>query len=70
MTTFQPSDPDALRAAVARALRAMCAALADTVGPSQWGLTSSSSDLRREAKEALDYLFQVSPLPSSFPSHT
>ena len=59
ISTFQPSDPDALKAALARALRALSAAGAETVGPSQWGLSSHSSDLRREAKAALDYLFQV-----------
>ena len=60
ISTFQPSDPDALKAALARALRALSAAVAETVGPSQWGLASHSSDLRREAKAALDYAFQVS----------
>ena len=59
ISTFQPSDSTVLKAALTRALRALAAAVADVVGPSQWGLASSVSDLRPEAKVALDDLFQV-----------
>lgn len=59
ISTFPPSESAALKAALARALRAVAAAIADVVGPSQWGLATSVSDLRAEAKAALDYLFQV-----------
>lgn len=60
VSTFQPSDSVPLKAALTRALRALAAAIADTVGPSQWGITPTVSDLRPEAKAALDNFFQVS----------
>lgn len=53
------SDAHTLRAALTRALRALSAALADIVGPSQWGLRPDSSILRNDAAIALDVLFQV-----------
>ena len=59
ISTLQPTDSVALKAALTRALRALAAAIAETVGPSQWGLSPSTSVLRREAKEALEYFFQV-----------
>lgn len=59
VSTFQPSDRPVLKAALTRALRALAAAIADAVGPSQWGLSPTVSDVRAEAKVALDYLFQV-----------
>ncbi|KAI0362524.1 ARM repeat-containing protein [Trametes cingulata] len=62
VSTFQPSDKPALRAALTRALRALAAAIADAVGPSQWGLSAGVPDVRPEAKVALDYLFQVEVL--------
>ncbi|KAI0373038.1 ARM repeat-containing protein [Pilatotrama ljubarskyi] len=58
ISTFQPSDKSTLRSAVTRALRALAAAIADAVGPSQWGLSVGVPDVRSEAKVALDYLFQ------------
>ncbi|RPD80440.1 ARM repeat-containing protein [Lentinus tigrinus ALCF2SS1-7] len=58
VSTFKPSDSVPLKAALTRALRALAAAIADTVGPSQWGLSPTVSDLRPEAKAALDNLFQ------------
>ncbi|KAI0723864.1 ARM repeat-containing protein [Cerioporus squamosus] len=58
VSTFQPTDSIPLKAAITRALRALAAAIADTVGPSQWGLSPAVSDLRPEAKAALDYFFQ------------
>ena len=60
VSTFQPSDSVPLKAALTRALRALAAAIADTVGPSQWGISPAVSDLRPEAKAALDNFFQVS----------
>ena len=57
---FQPTDPEPVKAALTRALRALTTAVAEAVGPSQWGLPPAASDLRREAKAALDYAFQVS----------
>ncbi|KAI0636599.1 ARM repeat-containing protein [Trametes polyzona] len=67
ISMFQPSDPLALKAALTRALRALAAAVADAVGPSQWGLTPTVSDLRPEAKVALDYLFQPEVLDVYIP---
>lgn len=60
VSRFQPADGTPLRAAITRALRALAAAIAEVVGPSQWGISSTVSDLRPEAKVALEYLFQVS----------
>ncbi|KZT09593.1 ARM repeat-containing protein [Laetiporus sulphureus 93-53] len=59
IASFRPPDSPKLRAAFARALRALAASIADAVGPSQWGLHTASSEVRNEAKVALDYLFQV-----------
>lgn len=56
---FQSKDSTSLKAAFARALRALAVAISEAVGPSQWGLQSGQSDVRYEASEALDYLFQV-----------
>ncbi|TBU35602.1 ARM repeat-containing protein [Dichomitus squalens] len=67
ISTLQPKDSVALKAALARALRALAIAVADAVGPSQWGLASSVSDLRVEAKVALDYLFQPEVLDVYIP---
>ncbi|TFK94820.1 ARM repeat-containing protein [Polyporus arcularius HHB13444] len=58
VSTFQPTDSVSLKAAITRALRAIATAIADAVGPSQWGLSPSVSDIRPEAKAALDYVFQ------------
>jgi armadillo repeat-containing protein 8 len=59
MSRFGPSEPTATKAAFARALRAIAAACAELVGPSQWGLKDDSSPVREEAKLALEYFFQV-----------
>jgi hypothetical protein len=59
ISRFDPSEPTATKAAFARALRAIAAACAELVGPSQWGLRDDSSPVREEAKLALDYFFQV-----------
>jgi hypothetical protein len=73
ISRFDPSEPTATKAAFARALRAIAAACAELVGPSQWGLRDDSSPVREEAKLALDYFFQVNhAAPSSlliFTSH-
>ena len=59
ISRFDPSEPTATKAAFARALRAIAAACAELVGPSQWGLRDDSSPVREEAKLVLDYFFQV-----------
>ena len=59
ISSFDPSESIATKAAFARALRAIAAACAELVGPSQWGLRDDSSPVREEAKLALDYFFQV-----------
>lgn len=59
ISLFQPSDSPKLKSAFARALRALAVAIAEVVGPPQWGLHDNSPDIRTEAKAALDYLFQV-----------
>lgn len=59
ISRFGPSEPVPTKAAFARALRAIAAACAELVGPSQWGLGNDSSPVRDDAKLALEYLFQV-----------
>ena len=59
ISNFRPNDSMALKAAFARALRALAVAISDAVGPSVWGLRSGKSDVRYEAMTALDCLFQV-----------
>lgn len=60
ISVFQPAESPRLKAAFARALRALAVAVADAVGPSQWGLRNDAPpDVRNEARMALDYLFQV-----------
>lgn len=67
---FNPTTSPTLKAAFARALRAVGVAVAECVGPSLWGLRADGDhnrdggkeyDVRYEAGEALDYLFQVRP---------
>ncbi|KAH9852704.1 ARM repeat-containing protein [Lenzites betulinus] len=67
ISTFQPSDPPVLRSALTRAVRALAAAIADAVGPPQWGLAPTVSDVRAEAKIALDFLFQPEVLDVYMP---
>ncbi|KAL1745062.1 armadillo-type protein [Schizophyllum fasciatum] len=59
---FRPDEPTRLRAAFARALRALGVAIADIVGPAIWGLRPEVPEIREEAKEALNMLFQESAL--------
>jgi hypothetical protein len=59
ISNFQPTDSTTLKAAFARALRALTVAISETVGPSQWGLRPDTSDVQYEAKAAQSYLFQV-----------
>ncbi|KAH8106958.1 ARM repeat-containing protein [Cristinia sonorae] len=67
VSRFQPTDSPALRSAIARALRALVVAIADAVGPEQWGLRSRQSDMRDECGVALDYLFEVEALDVYLP---
>ena len=62
ISRFDPSEPTSIKAAFARALRAIAVACAELVGPSQWGLRDDSSPVREDAKIALDYFFQVTTL--------
>jgi len=59
ISRLDPSESTAVKAAFARALRAMAVACAELVGPSQWGLRDDSSPVREDAKLALEYFFQV-----------
>lgn len=59
ISKLTPAEPVALRAAFARGLRALAIAIADTVGPSQWGLREERSAIKSDAEAALDYLFEV-----------
>ena len=66
ISRFGPSEPVPTKAAFARALRAIAAACAELVGPSQWGLGNESSPVRDDAKLALEYFFQVRIPADSF----
>lgn len=61
ISKFRPNESTTLRAAFSRALRAISVAIADTVGPSQWGLglREHPEEVRNEARMALDFLFEV-----------
>lgn len=65
IANFQPSDTPALRAAFARALRALAVAVADAVGPPMGGLQTHPSEARDEATVALNNLFEVLCAPLS-----
>ncbi|THH31110.1 hypothetical protein EUX98_g3068 [Antrodiella citrinella] len=67
ISLFQPTDPPALRSALTRALRALAAAIADAVGPEQWGLRTRPSEIRDECSVALDSLFEVEALDIYLP---
>ncbi|KAF7292705.1 hypothetical protein MIND_01168700 [Mycena indigotica] len=61
-------DGPAVRAAFTRGLRALTSALADTVGPSQWGLMEErTAGLRNLAEGALDLVFQTESLDVILP---
>ena len=61
ISNFRPNEPSRLRAAFARALRALGVAIADIVGPALWGLRPDDSEIKDSAKDALGLLFQVRP---------
>lgn len=69
ISTFRPNESNTLRAAFSRALRAISVAIAETVGPSQWGigLQEHPEDVQNEARMALDFLFEVWSLHSDSP---
>jgi hypothetical protein len=58
-TPRNPPLPTSTKAAFSRALRAIAAACAELVGPSQWGVKDDSSPVREDANLPLDYFFQV-----------
>ena len=65
ISRFGPAESPTTKAAFARALRAIAAASAELVGPSQWGLRNDLSPVREDAKHALEYFFQVITLHPS-----
>ncbi|CAL1705500.1 unnamed protein product [Somion occarium] len=67
ISNLQPTDQPALKAAFARALKALGSALADVVGPSQMGIHDYPVDLQEDARNALDYLFEVEVLDIYLP---
>ncbi|KAI0045366.1 ARM repeat-containing protein [Auriscalpium vulgare] len=67
ISRFEPTEPPQVKAAFARALRALAAAAAELVGPTQWGLRDDSSPVRDDAKLALDYFFQLEVLDIFLP---
>ncbi|KAI9446024.1 ARM repeat-containing protein [Lactarius indigo] len=67
ISRFGPSEPVPIKAAFARALRAIAAACAELVGPSQWGLGNDSSPVRDDAKLALEYFFRLEVLDLYLP---
>jgi hypothetical protein len=69
LSNFNPEESITFKAAFARGLRVLAVAFAECVGPSQWGLKPESSQVRHEAKFALETLFKVSLNPDRF-NHT
>lgn len=69
ISRLEPTDSLLLRAAFARALRAVTVSIADVVGPSQWGLSPDySNDLvQNDAKRALDVIFHTDSLDIYLP---
>lgn len=59
LSNFAPGESIAFKAAFTRGLRVLAVAFAECVGPSQWGLKPESSQVRHEAKFALETLFKV-----------
>ncbi|KAJ7841193.1 ARM repeat-containing protein [Mycena olivaceomarginata] len=59
ISKFEPDDTPALRSAFAP--------VAETVGPSQWGLREERVAIKNEAEAALDYLFQAESLDLYLP---
>ncbi|KAJ7506146.1 ARM repeat-containing protein [Mycena galericulata] len=67
ISKFTVDDSAALRSAFARGLRALAIAIADTVGPSQWGLREERSAIKSDAEAALDYLFETDSIDLYLP---
>ncbi|KAJ6617124.1 armadillo-type protein [Mycena sp. CBHHK59/15] len=67
ISKFGPEDEVPLRSAFARGLRALAIAIAETVGPSQWGLREDKSAIKNDAEAASDYLFQTESLDLYLP---
>ncbi|KAJ7743916.1 armadillo-type protein [Mycena maculata] len=67
ISKFTPDDTAPLRSAFARGLRALAIAIADTVGPSQWGLREERSAIKNDAEAALDYLFETDSIDLYLP---
>ncbi|KAJ2929905.1 hypothetical protein H1R20_g7191, partial [Candolleomyces eurysporus] len=68
LSRVSADGPAALRAAYARALRALVSSIADVVGPSEYGLRPETpSSLRLETKEALDGMFALDTLDTILP---
>ncbi|KAI0683713.1 armadillo-type protein [Cytidiella melzeri] len=62
-----PSEPVAMRAALARALKTLATAVADVIGPSQWGLQTDNPEARKEARSVSESLFQTDALDVYLP---
>ncbi|KAJ2911960.1 hypothetical protein MD484_g8455, partial [Candolleomyces efflorescens] len=63
-----PEGSTTLRAAYARALRALVSSIADIVGPSEYGLRPETpASLRLDTKEALDGMFSLDSLDVILP---
>ncbi|KAJ6481550.1 ARM repeat-containing protein [Mycena vitilis] len=67
ISKFGSDEPATLRSAFARGLRALALAIADTVGPSQWGLRDERSSIKNDAEAALHYLFETESLDLILP---
>ncbi|KAK7042068.1 ARM repeat-containing protein [Favolaschia claudopus] len=67
ISKFNDHDTSSFRSAFARGFRALAIAIADTVGPSQWGLREERTTIKDEAEAALDFLFQIESLDVYLP---
>ncbi|TFK46722.1 ARM repeat-containing protein [Heliocybe sulcata] len=67
ISSLQPTASLALKAALVRGLRIVAASIAESVGPSLWGIQAEKSEGRGDSVIALDYLFQVETLDLYMP---
>ncbi|KAG6868809.1 hypothetical protein C0993_010107 [Termitomyces sp. T159_Od127] len=67
LARFTKDDSLVLRAAFARALRALATSAADAVGPSQWGLGPASNIAKHDSRDALDFFFLPESLDTLLP---
>ncbi|KAG9226457.1 hypothetical protein CCMSSC00406_0003336 [Pleurotus cornucopiae] len=67
ISCLQPHDSNGLKSAFSRSLRSLATAVAEVVGPSQWGLRPEGSSVRDAARDALECFFHPNSLDVYLP---